>query len=391
MLKMPMSQVPFCCRLSKTCSLPLSMTRSAGMPSWSTAMTAVFFRQRQVAGVKVGQVDAEEQRRAGQRPQRQLRLPLRSGEPVVAAVADLGGVVVVPAAVARVRLPAGGGVEPGRDVVPVGERVAAAVRSAVALDVAAGAPAVGERRPGGAVVDVQAVGQLKQDGATALVQRRRPGLNVRRVGRADAVQLQVVHAPGGELVRPGVDEGLRAGLAEVDALHAAAVVVVLAVAVGDLVGGVGGARDRRFVRDGLVGDPGCHVDAELQAQAVHVVGDDLDAVGRAAGRERARVGHPAPVGIDVRALAAGAVVPEVIQVDVVVAVRVQAAGHQRLSLGLDVRRGRVVPQEAPAAPAHRRGIGDQPVVLGQRPRRRRQGCQPQARGDDERSCQRCPS
>jgi hypothetical protein len=37
-----MSQVPFCWRLSKTCSLPLSMTRSAGMPSWSTAVTALF-------------------------------------------------------------------------------------------------------------------------------------------------------------------------------------------------------------------------------------------------------------------------------------------------------------------------------------------------------------
>ncbi|MGB6584229.1 MAG: ATP-binding protein, partial [Streptosporangiaceae bacterium] len=84
--------------------------------------------------------------------------------------------------------------------------------------------------------------------AAALVQRRRPGLHVRRVGRADAVQLQVVHSPGGELVRPGVDEGLRAGLAVVDALHAAAVVVVLAHPVGDLAGGVSGALDRGVLR-----------------------------------------------------------------------------------------------------------------------------------------------
>src|ERR1700749_1951532 len=41
-LNTPMSQVPFCCRLSKTCSLPLSMTRSPGIPSWSTATTALF-------------------------------------------------------------------------------------------------------------------------------------------------------------------------------------------------------------------------------------------------------------------------------------------------------------------------------------------------------------
>src|ERR1700722_868523 len=41
-LNTPISQVPFCCRLSKTCSLPLLMTRSPGMPSWSTAVTALF-------------------------------------------------------------------------------------------------------------------------------------------------------------------------------------------------------------------------------------------------------------------------------------------------------------------------------------------------------------
>ena len=65
-LKMPMSQVPFCCRLSKTCSLPLSMTRSAGDAVLVHGDHRGVLQQRQVTGVEIGQVAAQQQRRAGQ-------------------------------------------------------------------------------------------------------------------------------------------------------------------------------------------------------------------------------------------------------------------------------------------------------------------------------------
>src|SRR6202034_3940652 len=180
----------------------------------------------------------------GQGPQAHLGLPLVRGQPVVAPVADLQRVVVVERAATAVWLPRGDLVEPGLHVGPVGERVAGpAGLAAVALDVTAGAPPVGVLGPGRGVGDGQAVGQLKVNRATGLRQRGGPGLHVRDVERADAVELDVVHAPRGELVGPGVDERLRPGLAVVDALHAAAVVVVLVHAVGDLIGGVGGALD----------------------------------------------------------------------------------------------------------------------------------------------------
>ena len=190
-------------------------------------------------------------------------------------------------------------------------------------------------------------------------QRRGPRLGVADVGVADAVELEVVHAPGRELVGPRVDERLCAGRAVVDALHAAAVVVGLAGAVRDLIGRVRGALDRRVLGNGLVGDAGRDVEAELEAERVDVVGDDRDAVLAArTRREASRVRHPSAVGVDVRALAAGAVVPEVVDVDVEVAGRGQAAGDHGPGLRLDVRCCRIVSDIAPAAPAQRGRAAD---------------------------------
>src|SRR5206468_10477629 len=109
---------------------------------------------------------------------------------------------------------------------PVGEREAAAVRAgaAIALDVAAGAPAVGELLPRRRAADGEVVRQLQVHRAAGLPQRLGPRLDVRDVGQADAVDLQVVRAPRGEQVRPRVDELLRARLGVVDADHAPAVV-----------------------------------------------------------------------------------------------------------------------------------------------------------------------
>ena len=100
------------------------------------------------------------------------------------------------------------------------------------------------------------------DGPAGLLERLGPCLDVGNVEGANAVELEVVHAPGGELVGPGIDEVLRAGLAVIDADHAAAVVVVLPHRrLRDLVGGVAGglavrAEDRRVLRHGLHGPDG---------------------------------------------------------------------------------------------------------------------------------------
>ena len=199
------------------------------------------------------------------------------------------------------------------------------------------------------------------DRPAGLRQCGRPGLHVGDVPGADAVELEVVHVPGGELVSPGVDEGLGARLAVVDALHAAAVVVVLAGPVSDLGGGVRGALDRGVLRYRLVRDARRHVQTELQPQGVHVVGDHLDAVLGSAGRELGGVNNPPAVLVHVGTLTARALVPEVVHVHVQVTGLGQAAFLHCERLRLDVGRGRIVPDEAPAAPAQR---GGEPHAVG---------------------------
>src|SRR6266851_3531197 len=63
------------------------------------------------------------------------------------------------------------------------------------------------------------------------------------------------------------------------------------------------------------------------------------------------VDDPAAVLIYVRALAARALVPEVVQVDVLVPGAGQAAAAHRVGLGPDNGGGRAMPDEAPTAPA----------------------------------------
>src|SRR5581483_9901271 len=292
-----------------------------------------------------------------------LRLAFGRRQSVVRAVADLDRVVVVECAGAAVRLPVRDLGESGLHAVPAGQRVAAAAAFAVvALDVAAGAPAVRVLLPGGRGGDGQVVGQLQVDRPTGLPQRRRPRLDVGDVARADAVDLDVVHAPGGELIRPRVDELLCAGLGVIDPYHALAVVVLLAGRGRDFVDAVRGAQDVAVRHHGVLRTARSDVEAALEPVGVHVVGDDLDAVGRAAGRELRGVGEPAAVRVHVRALIAGTLVPEVVDIDVLVPHRRQAAALHRIRLGVDLRGGRIVPDEAPAAPAQR-GRGTHAVAL----------------------------
>src|ERR1022692_5196169 len=108
---------------------------------------------------------------------------------------------------------------------------------------------------------------------------------------------------------------------------------------------------------------------------MHVTGDDFDPVLPAGTRrELGGIGDPPSVGVDVGPLAAGAVVPEVIDVRVVVPGGGQAAAGHRGGLRLDIGGRRVVPDKAPAAPAHR-GRGTYAVSFRDRGRR---GCYGQA-------------
>jgi hypothetical protein len=192
------------------------------------------------------------------------------------------------------------------------------------------------------------------------------GVEVGRAVVLDAVELDEVHAPGREPVHERVVVELRALRMPrpVEALHASAVVVLLGRAERDLarrvlarraeLDAVGARLHGRVLDDGLMRDAGRQIDAELQSEAVDVVGEDRDAVLAAAWREGRRVRDPAAPLIDVGPGAARALVVEVVEVDVAVAGGLQAAAHHRVGLRLDQVGGRRSPQGAPAAPAEYR-------------------------------------
>jgi hypothetical protein len=254
--------------------------------------------------------------------------------------ADLDRVVVVVGAGTAEWSPGGDLVKSGGNVGPAGQRIAS--RRAVALDVRAGAPAVGEPLPNPGVGDVEVVRQLEVDRTSRLDQGTRPSHHVGDVEAPDAIELDVVDAPGGELVGPGVDERLSARLGVVDPHHAVAVVVELGRGGGDVVGVIRRALNGRVLHDGLLRDARRDVEPELEAEVVHVVGECLDPVARTLGREMGRVDDPPPIAVHVRPLRTGALVPEVVEVHVLVADIRQAARHHRAGLRLDARRRRVL-------------------------------------------------
>jgi hypothetical protein len=158
------------------------------------------------------------------------------------------------------------------------------------------------------------------------------GLHVLPVGRDVAVVvLEVVHAPLRELQGVGVLVPVTAG--EPAALRA---------------------------RRGA----GVLVDAELEAERMHVVGDRLDAV-----RELGRVGHQVAAEVAVR------LGPAVVDVHVLVAGRLHAIGHHGLGGLLDQLRADVAAERVPVVPAHRRRQGQAVVQRGggRRPRHAQHG------------------
>ena len=208
---------------------------------------------------------------------------------------------------------------------------AAQHRSEVVLDVGRGPPQVGDRtRPRPWIVPGVGVGHREDDwapGRTECVAHPRVQrlldllLRLARevaVGDAAAVVLEVVDAPGRERGR---------------------VLGLVAVAPGPV-----GAR----------GGAGVFVEAEPEAQAVHVVGHRLDPA-REAGGVRNQVAGAVPVRGH----------PAVVDIHVVVAGRLHAVADHRLSgllhqAGVDPAERRV-----PVVPAHRRGRGEA-VALGSR-------------------------
>src|SRR5207253_2742528 len=183
----------------------------------------------------------------------------------------------------------------------------------------------------------QRVGQFQVDVAAGAVQRGAPlrdvGGVVGRVApaaRPDEVHLDVVDAPGGEQVGVGLDVLDRARLREVDAPRVAERVARCG-GVGDVLRVVRGAEDGQVRLDGRLGDAGYQVDAEPQAQLVHVVGDRGDPVGELGGVPRV-----APVPVEV-------VRPAGVHVDVPVPELLQVRMH-RVRLRLDDRRADVAAQ-----------------------------------------------
>ena len=68
--------------------------------------------------VEVSEVDAEQQGRRSQSPEAQLGLTFIGGQAVVAAIAELDGVIVVETSRTGVGLPVGNIVEAFRDILP---------------------------------------------------------------------------------------------------------------------------------------------------------------------------------------------------------------------------------------------------------------------------------
>ncbi len=184
-----------------------------------------------------------------------------------------------------------------------------------------------------------------------------------QVGGDHVVGLDVVHAPGGELPRERVVVGAPARVGVVDA----PVVVdpggdVLAV--GDLRRGVLAAPHGRVGRDGLAGDAAQDVEAELQAQGVHVVGQGLEArsAGRGGEAVRGRLGDAVPVEAEVGARVVparprGRVVPLDVDDDVLPAEVGHVLGDE-LRIGPRLGLGDRGAERVPGVPAHRGRGGD---------------------------------
>ena len=79
--------------------------------------------------------------------------------------------------------------------------------------------------------------------------------------------------------------------------------------------------------------------------------DPLDAIGPPTRRKRRRIGHPEAITVDVRTLMSRTLVPEVVQVYVLITEFLQARLLQCARLGFERPRSGMFTKETPTAPA----------------------------------------
>src|SRR6266536_2604199 len=79
------------------------------------------------------------------------------------------------------------------------------------------------------------------------------------------------------------------------------------------------ALNRRVPADCLLGNTGGNIDPELHPETVHVVSDDLYAIGISLGWESRRVCDPAAIRVHIRTLRSRTLIPKVVEVHISVA------------------------------------------------------------------------
>ena len=175
----------------------------------------------------------------------------------------------------------------------------------------------------------------------------------------DVVHLHVVHAPRREQLEDGVVVLLRARPRHVDAEHVR-VPRTDALLVGDLIGAIRGALDGERRAHRLPWNAAHQVEAELQPQRVHVVGERLEAVATSGRREPVhRWCQPSELVHRQRRVSAVAVaacfrlVPLDVDDEVLPAVRLELRRHEG-GLFAGLRFGDRRAEAVPAVPAHGR-------------------------------------
>ena len=247
-------------------------------------------QQRDRRRIGGGQISPHHQRGAGDHPQRHQGAPLVGGEQVIARLAPLGAdpdpaqrqhVPVGPAVRAGMRGPAGEACEVRLDVLPaVPQVIADPPHRGVLAQVLE--PGQGQ---------VAAGGEAQLHGPAAAVDRGGERLDLRGLVRPEhVVDLEEVHAPARVQREHRVVVRLRARHGVVDAHH---VRVPLAGVggIGDVRGAQIGAEHGRIDLDGTAGDPAHHVDPELQAQRMDLVGERAESGALPGTREAHRIGH----------------------------------------------------------------------------------------------------
>ena len=184
------------------------------------------------------------------------------------------------------------------------------------------------------------------NGPAGLQERTRPRLNIGDIPIADAIELQIIHAPGREQLRPRIDKLLRSGTGVVDVIHRSPEVRHLGPARHGNIGGMKrGSFDRSVCRHGELGNSRCDIEAEFETKTM-----DIGAKSRHAPGELVGIGNPSAKRIDRRVRVC---VPTSIDDDVQISGRFEGR-RLYLSDRLDRILIDVCLETAPAAPTERR-------------------------------------